>query len=91
MIPLTGLPFSGMIPDSNGRCFDFLFAFGDSLTDTGNTHRISLLQQRMHPYGQTFFRHPCDRFWDGRLLIDFIGENQTNRPYFNYLAHPFLR
>ncbi|KAJ7520419.1 hypothetical protein O6H91_19G005400 [Diphasiastrum complanatum] len=64
-------------PDSNGRCFGFLVAFGDSLTDTGNAQRIFPLQQRragMHPYGQTFFRRPCDRFSDGRLLIDFIAQ-----------------
>ncbi|KAJ7542846.1 hypothetical protein O6H91_09G014700 [Diphasiastrum complanatum] len=63
--------------DSDGRCFPLLFAFGDSLSDTGNAQHIFPLEQKraaMLPYGQTFFNRPNDRFSDGRLLIDFIAQ-----------------
>ncbi|KAJ7557811.1 hypothetical protein O6H91_04G011200 [Diphasiastrum complanatum] len=63
--------------DNDGRCFPLHFAFGDSLSDTGNAQHIFPLEQKraaMLPYGQNFFNRPNDRFSDGCLLIDFIGE-----------------
>lgn len=56
--------------------FPALFAFGDSLTDTGNAQAVFPWQHAasLPPYGDTYFGEPRDRFSDGRLLIDFFGE-----------------
>nr|GLL30378.1 GDSL esterase/lipase At1g28580-like [Ipomoea trifida] len=64
-------------------CYTSIFAFGDSLSDTGNYISLTsngLLQYdgipscSVPPYGETFFRHPTGRCSDGRLIIDFIAE-----------------
>jgi phospholipase/lecithinase/hemolysin len=55
-----------------------VFSFGDSLTDTGNSLRLSATgsgPSSRPPYGETFFRHPTGRASDGRLVIDFIGDH----------------
>ncbi|GLJ39122.1 hypothetical protein SUGI_0797340 [Cryptomeria japonica] len=59
-------------------CFSKIFAFGDSLTDTGNTRSgvgPSSFQGVSHlPYGQTYFHRPTNRYSDGRLVIDFVAQ-----------------
>ncbi|XP_019157410.1 PREDICTED: GDSL esterase/lipase At1g28580-like [Ipomoea nil] len=61
-----------------------IFAFGDSLSDTGNYISLTsdgVLQYdgipscSVLPYGETFFHHPTGRCSDGRLIIDFIAEH----------------
>ncbi|CAN6311256.1 unnamed protein product [Urochloa humidicola] len=62
--------------------FDRVFSFGDSLTDTGNALRLSPGgggPSSRPPYGETFFRRPTGRASDGRLVIDFIGEQHDHR------------
>nr|GME14552.1 sinapine esterase-like [Ipomoea batatas] len=65
-------------------CYTSIFAFGDSLSDTGNY--ISLTSNGLlkydgipscsvPPYGETFFHHPTGRCSDGRVIIDFIAEH----------------
>ncbi|TVU35966.1 hypothetical protein EJB05_17873 [Eragrostis curvula] len=59
-------------------CFDRVFSFGDSLTDTGN-FLLSVPEDfpdpaRYLPYGQTFFGRPSGRYSDGRNLLDFFAE-----------------
>ncbi|AQK96557.1 hypothetical protein Zm00014a_042601 [Zea mays] len=59
-------------------CFDRMFGFGDSLTDTGN-FLLSVPDDfpdpaRNLPYGQTFFGRPSGRYSDGRNLLDFFAE-----------------
>uniref|UniRef100_A0A0D9V2U4 GDSL esterase/lipase n=1 Tax=Leersia perrieri TaxID=77586 RepID=A0A0D9V2U4_9ORYZ len=61
-----------------GVCFDRIFSFGDSLTDTGN-FLLSVPEDfpdpaRSLPYGQTFFGRPSGRYSDGRNLLDFFAE-----------------
>ncbi|XP_031131502.1 GDSL esterase/lipase At1g28580-like [Ipomoea triloba] len=65
-------------------CYTSIFAFGDSITDTGNYFSLiskGLLQYdeipncSVPPYGETFFHHPTGRCADGRLIIDFIAEH----------------
>nr|GMD60772.1 sinapine esterase-like [Ipomoea batatas]GMD63803.1 sinapine esterase-like [Ipomoea batatas]GMD66546.1 sinapine esterase-like [Ipomoea batatas] len=65
-------------------CYTSIFAFGDSLSDTGNYISLTsngLLQYdgipscSVPPYGETFFHHPTGRCSDGRLIIDFIAEH----------------
>ncbi|KAG6410418.1 hypothetical protein SASPL_128477 [Salvia splendens] len=54
-----------------------IYAFGDSYTDTGNTHSNSGPSGFMFvsnlPYGRTFFHRPTNRYSDGRLVIDFVA------------------
>ncbi|GJN18397.1 hypothetical protein PR202_gb05556 [Eleusine coracana subsp. coracana] len=62
-------------------CFDRVFSFGDSLTDTGN-FLLSVPEDfpdpaRNLPYGQTFFGRPSGRYSDGRNLLDFFGNLPT--------------
>ncbi|KAL5226398.1 hypothetical protein ABZP36_014663 [Zizania latifolia] len=61
-----------------GACFERIFSFGDSLTDTGN-FLLSVPEDfpdpaRSLPYGQTFFGRPSGRYSDGRNLLDFFAE-----------------
>ncbi|XP_044959209.1 GDSL esterase/lipase At1g28600-like isoform X2 [Hordeum vulgare subsp. vulgare] len=51
-------------------CFKRIFAFGDSIIDTGNFRTGSMW---MPPYGGTYFHHPTGRCSDGRLIIDFYA------------------
>ncbi|KAL6883336.1 hypothetical protein ACP4OV_010750 [Aristida adscensionis] len=54
-----------------------VFAFGNSLTDTGNAAILPATAggpATRPPYGQTYFGHPSGRASDGRLIIDFLVE-----------------
>ncbi|KAL6568034.1 hypothetical protein OROHE_003718 [Orobanche hederae] len=57
--------------------FKTVYAFGDSYTDTGNTHSNTGPSGFMFvsdpPYGSTFFHRPTNRYSDGRLVIDFVA------------------
>ncbi|XP_042435912.1 GDSL esterase/lipase At1g28600-like isoform X2 [Zingiber officinale] len=53
---------------ASAQCYNALFNFGDSLSDTGNVVLAGL------PYGMTYFGHHTGRCSDGRLVIDFIAE-----------------
>nr|GMD34304.1 GDSL esterase/lipase At1g28580-like [Ipomoea batatas] len=61
-------------------CYTSIFAFGDSLSDTGNYISLTsngLLQYdgipscSVPPYGETFFHHPTGRCSDGRVINRF--------------------
>ncbi|CAL4916512.1 unnamed protein product [Urochloa decumbens] len=52
-----------------------VFAFGNSLTDTGNAAIFPVTAGgpfTQPPYGETYFGHPNGRSSDGRLIIDFL-------------------
>jgi len=57
--------------------FRTVYAFGDSFTDTGNTHSTtgpySFGYVSSPPYGATFHRS-TNRYSDGRLVVDFLAE-----------------
>ncbi|TYI31951.1 hypothetical protein ES332_A04G023100v1 [Gossypium tomentosum] len=61
-------------------CFTSIFSFGDSMSDTGNSIEISVLETGKIPHGafppngRTFFHRPTGRACDGRLVIDFLAE-----------------
>ncbi|XP_075098789.1 GDSL esterase/lipase At2g31550-like [Nicotiana tabacum] len=55
--------------------FPAIFAFGDSLLDSGNNNFILTLFQANHPpYGQSFPNQvPTGRFSNGKLVSDFLA------------------
>ncbi|XP_072971341.1 GDSL esterase/lipase At3g48460 [Typha angustifolia] len=59
------------------RNFSKIYAFGDSFTDTGNTHSTTGPQSFGYvsspPYGSTFFHRSTNRYSDGRLVVDFLA------------------
>ncbi|KAG6554484.1 hypothetical protein Mapa_003862 [Marchantia paleacea] len=74
---------------SDSSCgYSGLFAFGDSLTDTGNA--VTAFPQAflglVLPYGETYFGQPSSRASDGRLTIDFVA-NSMGLPF----VEPYLQ
>lgn len=64
-----------LVPNPVAARYSALFAFGNSLTDTGNMAHFggdSVATNHL-PYGETYFRRPSGRYSDGRLVVDFIG------------------
>jgi hypothetical protein len=60
----------------NRRRHTRLFAFGNSLTDTGNGAIFPVTAggpSTQPPYGETYFGHPSGRASNGRLILDFLG------------------
>ncbi|KAJ3695216.1 hypothetical protein LUZ60_000593 [Juncus effusus] len=58
-------------------CFNRIFSFGDSITDTGNLLRTlgdNYDPIQNLPYGETFFGRATGRFSNGRLIIDFLAK-----------------
>lgn len=58
-----------------------LYVFGDSTVDCGTNNYINTTQDfrgNFPPYGQDFFHRPTGRFSNGRVIVDFIGED--NQP-----------
>ncbi|CAH2067495.1 unnamed protein product [Thlaspi arvense] len=56
--------------------FSALFAFGDSILDTGNNNcLLTLLKGNYWPYGWNFdFKIPTGRFGNGRVFTDIVAE-----------------
>ena len=52
-----------------------IFAFGDSIVDTGNNNYLKTLAKcNFPPYGKDFMGGiPTGRFSNGRILTDFLG------------------
>ncbi|KAL6657498.1 hypothetical protein ACP70R_005278 [Stipagrostis hirtigluma subsp. patula] len=85
--PVVAAP-AGSNPHRSGSCYSRLFAFGDSIIDTGNFIHYSAAPGSVArpPYGETFFHRPTGRWSDGRLIVDFIVE-RLGYPYWTpYLA-----
>ncbi|KAL8042527.1 hypothetical protein ABFX02_09G057500 [Erythranthe guttata] len=70
---------------AHAHSFTKIYSFGDSFTDTGNTHTstgpTAFNYISNPPYGVTFFHHPTNRYSDGRIVLDFLAES---------LSLPFL-
>lgn len=60
-------------------CPSYIYAFGDSYTDTGNLQAINPAAVLKYPYGESycFPDRPKERtrYCDGRLIIDFISKD----------------
>ena len=65
-------------------CYPRVFSFGDSLADTGNCLFVygndSGQAGLRPPYGETFFHRATGRASNGRLVVDFIGNQATYSP-----------
>lgn len=65
-------------------CPDFIYAFGDSLSDTGNAQAEvpDFDAESVYPYGKSyrFPDRPCERtrFSDGRLILDYFDLETTH-------------
>jgi hypothetical protein len=73
--------------DLTGGRYTRVFAFGDSLTDTGNSAIYRPTAGGTFtklPYGETYLGHPCGRASDGRIITDFFGKGGCN------LLHPHI-
>ncbi|KAM7274415.1 hypothetical protein ACFE04_029079 [Oxalis oulophora] len=59
-----------------GRGFQAMFVFGDSLVDNGNNNFLdfALAKSNYFPYGIDFPGGPTGRFSNGFTIIDFLGE-----------------
>ncbi|KAF2562660.1 hypothetical protein F2Q70_00016179 [Brassica cretica] len=57
------------------KSFSALFAFGDSILDTGNNNRLlTLLKGNFWPYGWNYdYKIPTGRFGNGRVFTDMVG------------------
>lgn len=73
----------------SSSCPEAIFAFGASMTDTGNAQAAfpyASAPQTSLPYGETYFKKPADRYSNGRLVIDFFAQ-ALNFPF----LHPYLQ
>jgi phospholipase/lecithinase/hemolysin len=80
-------PFAAAAPSpSSPAPFRTVYAFGDSFTDTGNTHSTtgpySFGYVSHPPYGATFFHRSTNRYSDGRLVVDFLAADALRLPSF---------
>lgn len=51
-----------------------MFAFGDSIIDTGNNNFLgSVAKSNYWPYGCDFNQGPSGRFCNGRTVVDILG------------------
>lgn len=58
--------------------FEAIFNFGDSNTDTGGFYAAFPAESR--PFGMTYFGRPSGRASDGRLIVDFLGNEFSFYP-----------
>ena len=64
--------------EGKSSCPEAIFAFGASMTDTGNAQAAfpyASAPQTSLPYGETYFKKPANRYSNGRLVIDFFGNS----------------
>lgn len=57
--------------------FPAVYAFGDSLSDTGNSIAAfpeKFANAEQDPNGLEFPMHAADRYTDGKLVVDFLGK-----------------
>ena len=62
--------------NGTGPAFPAVFAFGDSILDTGNNNQLlSIAKSNFPPYGKDFIGHqPTGRFSNGKVPSDFLGD-----------------
>ncbi|ESQ27538.1 hypothetical protein EUTSA_v10019865mg [Eutrema salsugineum] len=75
VLTLFSICFLSSAAEKNNT-FSALFAFGDSVLDTGNNNLLlTLLKGNYWPYGWNFdFKIPTGRFGNGRVFTDIVAE-----------------
>ena len=67
---------SSLVSPTYAKCdFKAIFNFGDSNTDTGGFYAAFPAQSG--PFGVTYFKKPSGRASDGRLIVDFLGNDSA--------------
>lgn len=61
------------VADLQSCDYPALYNFGDSNSDTGGM--AAAFFPMIAPCGETYFHRPAGRGSDGRLIIDFVGNN----------------
>lgn len=80
---------SGQVGVASTSCgFQAVYNFGDSNSDTGA--RSAALGAVPPPNGITFFGKPSGRACDGRLIIDFIGKQESLHVYQPLMVFQFI-
>ncbi|CAN0914340.1 GDSL esterase/lipase At1g54790 [Linum grandiflorum] len=79
IILLSCLSYPSTSTDFN---YPAAFNFGDSNSDTGDLAAGLGIRLGL-PYGQTYFNSPSGRFSDGRLVLDFLSNDQLLCHIFN--------
>lgn len=73
---------------TQSKCkFEAIFNFGDSNSDTGGFWAVFPAQHG--PNGMTFFKKPTGRATDGRLILDFLGNNIYSSSQFHFQTKMF--
>ena len=65
-----------------------VYAFGDSLSDVGNSIAAfpgQFANAELSPNGVQFPMHPADCFCDGKVLVDFLAFGVRRRPIYPVL------
>ncbi|KMT19946.1 hypothetical protein BVRB_1g009920 [Beta vulgaris subsp. vulgaris] len=74
--------------DLNVSPVSAIFAFGDSIIDSGNNNFLgSVAKSNYWPYGCDFNQGPTGRFCNGKTVIDLLGEKLA-MPYLPPFADP---
>ncbi|CAN8275631.1 unnamed protein product [Cochlearia groenlandica] len=74
LVPLFSIYF--LSTEAANRSFPALYAFGDSILDTGNNNKLlTFMKGNVWPYGKSSaMKLPSGRFGNGRVFSDIIAE-----------------
>ncbi|KAB2023214.1 hypothetical protein ES319_D06G001800v1 [Gossypium barbadense] len=83
----------GVCLASNKITFPALFAFGDSIVDTGNNNkRFTIAKANIPPYGRHFPGGAATgRFGNGKVFSDLLAEGLRIKPLLPAYLHPVLQ
>nr|KJB63490.1 hypothetical protein B456_010G002200 [Gossypium raimondii] len=83
----------GVCLASNKITFPALFAFGDSIVDTGNNNkRFTIAKANIPPYGRDFPGGAATgRFGNGMVFSDLLAEGLRIKPLLPAYLHPVLQ
>ncbi|XP_010536420.1 PREDICTED: GDSL esterase/lipase At1g23500-like [Tarenaya hassleriana] len=76
LFALIAACFIFAVPAAGAKAFPAIFAFGDSILDTGNNNLLFTVSKcNFPPYGRNFpLKRPTGRFGNGRVFSDFVAD-----------------
>ena len=80
LMEATPLVWGKKLPNCS---YPAIYSFGDSLTDTGNSIAAfpdQFAKVELDPYGTEWPMHGADRYCDGKVLDDFLGDDDVYSP-----------